>query len=226
MANIQRRIQTRSSSVEMESEPGADCNIDQADELYGRIFGAAPMNMLCGEITPRYAILPDIGIQHILRLQPAVKFIFIMRDPIERIWSALRMQAETAANPVEEVTGRTITSVHLDQTDYVATLRLYARHVTSDRFLKLIFDDIVERPFEVLQSVCEFLGIDFSREFFGRVSQAKNEGPRVSMSAELYDELRARLRPIYDQLLTEETPAFKRWFGKHYDGGEMVPKSE
>jgi len=36
-------------------------------------------------------LLPDQGIEHILRLSPEVKIIFSLRDPIERNWSQIRM---------------------------------------------------------------------------------------------------------------------------------------
>ena len=43
------------------------------------------------DITPAYAILDVDGYEAILRTHPDVRFVFIMRDPVERFWSAVRM---------------------------------------------------------------------------------------------------------------------------------------
>ena len=43
-----------------------------------------------GEITPSYALLPVEGFRHIKRLRPDAKVVFLMRDPVQRYYSALR----------------------------------------------------------------------------------------------------------------------------------------
>ena len=45
------------------------------DEWYGKIFGRAPADRLCGEITPEYGVLPDAGIAPLLQFNPRMKFI-------------------------------------------------------------------------------------------------------------------------------------------------------
>ena len=45
-----------------------------------------------GEITPAYALLPEEGFRTILSVYPDASFIFLMRDPVDRLWSALRMR--------------------------------------------------------------------------------------------------------------------------------------
>src|SRR3984957_14893909 len=43
-----------------------------------------------GEITPTYGLLPTSGGAEIDSLFPGVQFIFIMRDPVARLWSHVR----------------------------------------------------------------------------------------------------------------------------------------
>jgi hypothetical protein len=45
-----------------------------------------------GEISPSYALLPRSGFLHVLELFPSVRFIFVMRNPVDRFWSALRFK--------------------------------------------------------------------------------------------------------------------------------------
>jgi len=41
-----------------------------SDEWYGSIFALAQKRQICGEVSPQYSLLPDQGIEHILRLSP------------------------------------------------------------------------------------------------------------------------------------------------------------
>src|SRR5690606_19757405 len=43
-----------------------------------------------GEVTPAYALLPEAGFKAILELYPEAKFIFIMRDPVDRYLSQIQ----------------------------------------------------------------------------------------------------------------------------------------
>ena len=51
----------------------------------------APEQTHFGEITPSYATLPLEGLQQIHAMHPKIKIIFLMRDPVDRFFSAARM---------------------------------------------------------------------------------------------------------------------------------------
>ena len=46
---------------------------------------------LSGEITPAYSILPDQAVKAISEYLPESKIIFLVRNPLDRIWSQIRM---------------------------------------------------------------------------------------------------------------------------------------
>lgn len=46
-----------------------------------------------GEISPTYSLLPAAGFAEIESLFPGARFIFIMRDPVDRLWSHVRFEA-------------------------------------------------------------------------------------------------------------------------------------
>jgi hypothetical protein len=56
---------------------------------------SAPGVVITGDFTPEYCLLPEEKLQHIKSCfeerEIKVKVIFLMRDPVERIWSATRM---------------------------------------------------------------------------------------------------------------------------------------
>src|SRR5580700_360168 len=140
---------------------------EMTDEWYGRIFERVPAALLCGDITPSYAILPDAGIEHILRLRPGTKIIFVIRDPIDRGWSEVRMVQKVAgAADVAAVPWHVASDRFYARSDYVATIERFRKFIPESDFLLLYFDDIALQPKEFLTKVCQFLGLDATRAQF------------------------------------------------------------
>ena len=61
------------------------------DEWYRHIFSRAPDGAVTGEFTPYYGCLPPDGIEYVRNLAPDVKRILMIRDPVSRAVSSLRM---------------------------------------------------------------------------------------------------------------------------------------
>jgi hypothetical protein len=49
------------------------------------------------DITPAYSTLDRIAFKEMNRIRPAL-FLFIMRDPVDRFWSQMRMTVDTSDN--------------------------------------------------------------------------------------------------------------------------------
>ena len=62
----------------------------RSDAWYCNLFAAARRRgLLTGEITPAYSILDEPALQRLRALNPEVKLIYVMRDPVMRSWSAV-----------------------------------------------------------------------------------------------------------------------------------------
>lgn len=105
-----------------------------------------PDSGVSGEITPAYSILPDQAVQAISKYLPESKIIFLVRNPLDRIWSQMCMM-RSAWGLIE------IESVRLQQllalfdspavvwrSDYFQTLQRWQQWFGSDRLLVLTFD--------------------------------------------------------------------------------------
>jgi hypothetical protein len=76
------------------------------DEWYASLF-AQGAGKLKGEVTPAYAILKSEDVANIHSLMPDIKLIYLMRNPIERSWSAVRKGARKAGwDPKEAPIGK------------------------------------------------------------------------------------------------------------------------
>jgi hypothetical protein len=198
--------------------------LEPTDETYGRIFQTAPENMVCGEITPNYARLPDEAVQHMLRLQPNLKVIFLLRDPIERDWSHLRMQDQRGELQRFTHAERLSRPALRGYSDYATTIEVFGRNIPPKNLLIVFFDEIVGKPHELLRRVCVFLGVDYARATFMNVGEAVHAGKPRPIPPELYATLRERLAPVYHRLLSLNSPIVQQWYDKHY--GRQAPSSD
>jgi hypothetical protein len=189
---------------------------ERTDEWYGSIFGHAPPEAKCGEITPEYAMLPPEGIRHVLRLSPKARFLFVMRDPIERAWSDLRMvrarQNPKAVPEMQRIKSRDFFA----RGDYAGTMEKYRAIVAPENFLAVYFDHIVENPRALLKAACEFLGVAFDRGEFSALEKPVHQGEQAPMEPEIYDALKDALKPAYDRLRGLDNPVVESWYRKHF----------
>lgn len=220
LRNIEHLLQGGHSPVQKLERIRAAASIgirEPTDEWYGKIFRDAPADSLCGETTPEYALLPSRGVEHIARLKPAVKIIFIMRDPIDRAWSAMRMmQKRTGKAGATARDGAPQGAKFFERADYAGTIDRFREHVPAANFLGMFFDDLEEQPRQFIEKLCEFLGIEFARGKFKGLQKRVHGGEKKDMDAGLYRKLRDELAPAYERLRASNDPIFAKWYRRHY----------
>lgn len=138
----------------------------RGDEWYARLFeGAQAKGLVAGEITPAYAILDEDVLRRIARLNPKVKLIFVMRDPVERAWSALNNAvkkgvAETAS--VEDSIERARNPGSAARSAYADTIKRFESIFPPEQIYYCFFDELRDRPEALTASLLNFLGVDAS----------------------------------------------------------------
>ena len=103
---------------------------------------------VCGDITPEYSTIPLEGIQHVKRMLPEVKVLYIVRDPVERALSQLRMNVERRGEvPREDSLLRMADHPDIDNRgDYAAYIPRWRGMFPEDRMLMLPYGDIASDP--------------------------------------------------------------------------------
>ena len=188
-----------------------------SDEWYGRIFGLAPRGRICGEITPDYATLPEEGVRHVAALSPGVKIILLMRDPIERSWSHIRMMMRTRRiTDLAAIEQMARNPDQLRRADYTAIMDTWSRAIPPGRFHIAFADDISEKPADVLGGVCAFLGIAYRERYFRLADEAVHVGTPEPMPASVAAILKDRLRPVYEGIVAQCPERGTAWMARHY----------
>lgn len=108
------------------------------------------------------------------------KFIYIMRDPIERIeshYAHLVTSNTTKDECSHEATSIQIHPKMIDTSRYAMQIQQYYDRFPKDSILLLNFDDLKKEPLHVLMRTCDFLGInsDFKFSPLGRANQTKGK---------------------------------------------------
>ncbi|HEY1613377.1 MAG TPA: sulfotransferase [Rhizomicrobium sp.] len=183
------------------------------DQWYGRVFSYAPAEKLCGEITPGYSVLKRVGIEHLFRLSPNAKIILMMRDPIDRSWSQIRMSVRKGSHDLERLAKHhTIVS----RSDYPSMLSAWGGVFARNHIHTIFTDHIGNASDKILSDVCEFLGVKFVQARVPKSEAIAHEGQPMDMPASVYNILKDRLRPIYDRLDEIDPDMAAQWRARHY----------
>jgi len=163
--------------------------------LYLKYFERYRGDARCfGEFSPAYCLLESAMIKRITALHPKVKFLFILRNPLERfISNAFYMlhSLDVDLHSPDQYVRTSLYSKHLRaRADYRRTLTDYDRAAPGQVlylfYERLFCDDTIRR-------VCEFCGIDFLPARYGlRVNASKSP-----VAARLTDQTRSQ---VYQQL--------------------------
>lgn len=135
------------------------------DEWYDVLFSPAPAGRRTGEVTPLYCGIGEAGIRYLEERFPAVRLIYIIRDPVERAISSMRMFARRTEvnlhNPrqLRSFANRCLNSSgFLARGDYREQIPLWDRQF-GNQVLYLPFGDIRSEPAALLRRVESFIGV-------------------------------------------------------------------
>jgi len=130
------------------------------DDWYRGIFAFAEPGEVCGEACPSNFGLPADDIDRVMRFNPEMKIILVVRDPVERVWSHLRMDRAAAAVDIEAVlSSPERRRVYLDYTDYAGSIERWRARCEAGRLKLSLFDDICLDPAGSARAIVSFLGI-------------------------------------------------------------------
>ena len=169
-------------------------------ENYARLF--EPKGPLfCGDVSPTYSMLNDEIIQRIIEYFPALKVIFLARDPVERVWSQLSMGVRLGkiapfdVSDVDEVMRNLLTPGVFRLSFPSAIVSRWRRHVPTNQFRVYVFDDLEENPAELRRSILDFLGAD-PEKAYGRLSPGHNIEAGTK-KLQLSDKVRSHLAQFF-----------------------------
>lgn len=164
-----------------------------------------------GDMTPDYSVLDKRIVRKISELFPDLKVIFLVRDPLERAWSATRMElaAQEVRNPAEVPEEEMLLCLLSDRTisrsNYAATLHTWLAFFPRNQFLLLDFDEVAHDPRRLVKQVVEFIGAEPAEVSDDRLAQKVLEGEQYAIPKRVLLEV----EPVYERIRQDARRAFE-----------------
>jgi hypothetical protein len=136
-----------------------DANRDEYLAWYASFFAGAPASGMIGEDSTSYLHSARCATR-IRALLPHVKLVFLLRDPAARTYSHYWHLVRTGrATESFEATLRHAPGTLFQRSRYREQLERYLACFPVERVKVILFEDLVERPQNIVREVIDFIGL-------------------------------------------------------------------
>lgn len=166
------------------------------------LLGGRGERHVVADITPAYSLLPERVLSRVASLGD-VRVLYLLRDPVSRLWSQVRMDAQRQA--VSEVDVKALAHRKLEEAlsqqqgpawargDYATVVPKLQAAVPAGRLMIAYYETLMTP--EGYGAVCDFLGIERRRADF---EKRVHGGAAVELDDDTRMRAFAALRPQYD----------------------------
>jgi hypothetical protein len=190
-------------------------------EWYRKLFDQKG-TLVSGDISPNYSELGSDEIRLIAKQLPRTKFILLVREPVDRAWSALCMSLRRGKVSEADITDwDTLLPLLESSKRKMKSLpselwKRWSAEVSDNRMGYWFFEDICARPQQVIDEVCGFLGVKPGPGALPADFNSKKGNDKIEMPPHI----RMKLTEYY----RAEIEACARAFGGHANGWrEQIP---
>jgi hypothetical protein len=131
-------------------------------DRYLALFAEAGDAPIVAEASTTYSKAPIFGgiPEKILKLSPDARFIYVMRDPVQRAishyWHRVRWWGERRSM----LSAITLDRQYRDTSNYIMQLEEYLAHAPRERFYLLTYEELVTNSAQELSRMYSWLGVD------------------------------------------------------------------
>jgi hypothetical protein len=136
----------------------------RTNRWYERLFHPGP-GQIAGEITPAYSMLDMEVVEEVRNLNPDLRVVYLLRDPIERCWSgAVSELVRRTGQPLDAVPDEAFIrhfdgQGHVLRGNYLRTLTTWEGVFGREQVFVGFLDEIEQAPRDVLLRLYRFLGV-------------------------------------------------------------------
>ena len=138
---------------------------ERNDDWYANLFHKAQLRgRIAGEITPAYATLDEFMFQRMRRINENVKLIFIMRDPVDRAWSAVtdafKKRPGWGSLTLAKALHRAQRPRKVPKGMYTDTIARLEAVFPASQLHFCFYDDLQDRPETLVADILSFLRVN------------------------------------------------------------------
>lgn len=187
------------------------------DDWYQGIFAFATENQIRAEVCPSYMLLPTIGIEHILNINPLVNILFFVRDPIDRAWSNIRswLNRGLIDKDVSKLfDNHDMLKVLIEHTSYSRIIPRWESALAAEHFKIMLYDKLQSHPRDFLDDIQTYIGCDPRSPTIDLTARV-HQGPPMQIAPETRSALLDLLTPEYDFLSSRYPDQVTNWLKTH-----------
>ncbi|MEL6160501.1 MAG: sulfotransferase domain-containing protein [Cyanobacteria bacterium J06623_5] len=176
-----------------------------SEEWYVDLFRQTKPHQVCGEITPSYSMLEPEDIARIKALNPEIKLLFMLRDPVDRAWSNIRFgvgkgRLQANLESTDEIIATLKQPGVVLRGDYERTLNNYLQYFDASQMLICFYEAIKYDPVGLMADITSFLDIPpFATDAIDHKRRVNSSKPR-QMPKAVRDYLVETYAPSIDRL--------------------------
>ncbi|MBE9139379.1 sulfotransferase [Nodosilinea sp. LEGE 07088] len=177
------------------------------------------VELISGEITPAYSMLDESDVADVYNMLPHAKVIFLLRNPIDRAWSAIRYRKKRRRSRED------ITSMSVEQladivnnksfelrSDYIKTLRIWQDKFSRENLFIGFYDEILADPEKLLLRIFQFLSVESSNQYISADFKKRvNQSPKKDIPQDLEFYLAKKFYPQVKELSSTLGGFADRW---------------
>jgi hypothetical protein len=164
-------------------------------------------------------VLPRQAVSIVAGQIPRLRVILMLRDPIDRIWSHIRMHVARgdafATDIVANYADYTLWP-YVALSNYPQILNNWRSVLPASQMLLINFDELAGHPGEVLKQTCAFLHVSQDARFFPERETRIHAGAEHVMPDALYLAAKRATQPIYDSLARTLPAIAAPWRARHF----------
>ena len=171
---------------------------------------------IVGEITPRYSAMTDRGVGKIHVLMPETKLIYLLRNPMDRMWSDLAMfhSPRFGHDGLHSIDERRIVkfltnSRHLSSSRYLNNLARWEKYYPSSQIFIGFQDQIRDEPEALLREIYRFLNVD-------NAYQPNKEIVKKRVNSHRYPEMPGHIAKVLAETLIVDIEKLHQRFSNVY----------
>ncbi len=191
-----------------------DERLKKGSKWYHELYRQKP-NLIKGDKTPKYYIMPKYKLWLIKRLQPNVKIIIVLRCPITRAWSDATMNLKRfKGEGYSENRHHYIKYLHskIHRGEYAKQLRKWHEVFPQEQIYITVYEEMIDNPVPFLKEIFEFLKLKEVNLNNLPINKKFNVNPKQEIPKEVVDMLRSEFKCDYSKLKKEYPNInFQRW---------------
>ncbi|MEY2905131.1 MAG: hypothetical protein RJA52_1147, partial [Bacteroidota bacterium] len=184
-----------------------------------------------GEITPSYSILDKDDIEQMYKVNPNLRLVLILRNPIDRDWSSLKFSitrkfTDYDLHNDDQLIELLESPYFIKRSDYLSTIKNYSEIFPKEQLLICFYDAIVEDAYNLLKDIYEHIGLSESLIDSKGLTDVHNASLKMEIPEKIYKFLKIRHERQIIELGDILGSYAKLWAGKLVSPHELHPTTK